>query len=183
MKEKKSFFGSKYLKVPQDIELQEWLGSEFNEDAIQQPSLVEGTFMHAEDEVKIELYLFIQKRLIDYLFPSVKETFEKYINPAYGFGDLTTLDDDVREYIITNVLPLYKLKRVELFTQQLRAEDPTDYTYAELSDKAKFDAGLTITDNFSSKLLNTNQFDTRLIYNKRLGYSERIGLSVSLEKK
>ena len=183
MKEKKSFFGSKYLKVPQVIELQTWLASEIEKPAIKQPSLVEGSFMYKEDDVKIQLYLFIQKRLINYLFPSVKETFEKYINPSYGFGNLTTLDDDVVEYITLNILPLYKLKGVELFTQQLRAEEETNYSYAELDDKEKINAGLSITDNFSSKLLNTNQFDTRLIYNKRLGYSERIGLSVSLEKK
>ncbi len=183
MKEKKSFFGSKYLKVPQVIELETWKPSQFEQEAIKQPSLVDGTFMYNEDNVKIELYLFIQKRLIDYLFPYVKQTFEKYINPAYSYGNLTTIDDDVIEYIKINLLPLYKIRDIELFTQQLRDEGETDYTYAELDDQSKFNSGLSITDNFSSKLLNTNQFDTRLIYNKRLGYKERIGLSISLEKK
>ena len=105
------------------------------------------------------------------------------MNPQYGFGNLTTLDDDVREYITLNIIPLYRLRTIELFTRALRAEVSTDYTTAELDDAAKFDAGLTVTDNFSSKLLNTNPFDTRLIYNKRTGYSEQIGLSVTLDKK
>ena len=183
MQEKKSFFGSKYLKVPQVIELETWLGAEYDEDIVNQPNLVEGTFMYNEDSTKIELYLYIQKRLIDYLFPYVKSTFEKYINPAYSFGNLTTIDDDVKQYITLNILPLYQIRDIELFTQSLREESPTDYRYATFDDEAKFNAGLRITDNFSSRLLNTNQFDTRLIYNKRLGYKERIGMSVSLEKK
>ena len=190
MKEKKSFFGSKYLKVPQNVTLETFQpGSitpgiiSLKSSRIKQPIFTEGDFIHKEDDVKIELYLFIQKRLIEYFFDPVKEVFVKYVNPLFGVGNLTTIDDDVRAYISLNILSLYKLKTVELFTRALRAEQPTDYTTAELDDSAKFAAGLNITDNFSSKLLNTNPFDTRLIYNKRSGYSEQIGLSVTLEKK
>ena len=210
MKEKKSFFGSKYLKVPQEVtletfvpnstplqpptDLQESLSvgpkspivSSFFQSPrirIELPNLEVGTFSYQEDDVKIEIFLYIQKRLIEYFEEPVKTVFLKYVNPLYGVGDLTTLDDDVKDYITINILPLYKIKLVELFTQEVRSEEPTDYTTAELDDSAKFSAGLSATDNFSSKFLNTNQFDTRLIYNKRLGYSEKIGFSVTLEKK
>ena len=190
MKEKKSFFGSKYLKVPQNVTLETFEPGDISpgivslkSPRIKQPLFTKGDFIHKEDDVKIELYVFIQKRLIEYFFEPVKNVFAQYVNPLYGIGNLTTIDDDVRAYITLNILSLYKLKVVELFTRALRSEDPTDYETAELDDAAKFAAGLTITDNFSSKLLDTNPFDTRLIYNKRSGYSEQIGLSVTLEKK
>ncbi|GAF84850.1 unnamed protein product, partial [marine sediment metagenome] len=150
---------------------------------IQQPLFTHGDFIHKEDDTKIELYVFIQKRLIEYFFEPVKDVFLRYVNPEFGVGNLTNINDDVRAYIVLNIIPLYKLQTVELFTRALRSEAPTDYETAELDDADKFAAGLRITDNFSSKLLNTNPFDTRLIYNKRLGYSEQIGLSVTLEKK
>lgn len=183
MTEKKSFFGSKTMKTPDQITLETFVPSEFNEDAIKQPSLVEGTFMYNEDDVKIELYIFIQKRLIDILFTPIKETFTKYINPAYGFGEEDTLDDDVRRYIEQNILKRYKVSEITLYTKSSRLNVPTDYTTAELSNSEKQSAGLTVNDNFSSRILNTNQFDTRLIYNKKAGFSESVGLSVTLVKK
>jgi len=42
---------------------------------------------------------------------------------------------------------------------------------------------LAINDNVASKTLNTNPFDLRLIYNKRTGFSESFGFSVTIVKK
>jgi len=183
MTEKKSYFGSKYLKVPQEMILETFEFSEFNEEAIRHSDLVDGQFMERETDATVEFYLFIQKRLIAELTPNVKATFQKYINPLYGYGDEETLDDDVERYIVQNLLQLYKIDRIELFEKSDRNEVPNDYSTAELTNLEKVDSGLKLTDNFSSKILNTNQFDTRLIYNKRLGYSESFGFNVVLVKK
>ena len=183
MTEKKSYFGSKYLNVPQEINLETFVQSEFNEEGIINSTLVDGTFMVREADANIEMYLFIQKRLISELSPSIKATFEKYVNPLYGFGDEESLNDDVEKYIVQNLLKLYKIDRIELFEKADRAEQSNDYATAGLTDLEKVDSGLRLTDNFSSKILNTNQFDTRLIYNKRLGYSESFGFNVVLIKK
>ena len=82
-----------------------------------------------------------------------------------------------------NILSLYKINSIELFTRQSREKRETNYNVAELTDSEKFKMGLKLTDNFSSKILNTNQFDTRLIYNKKSGFSEDIAFSVTLIKK
>ena len=58
-----------------------------------------------------------------------------------------------------------------------------DYTTAELTNTEKNSAGLTINSNIASKALNTNPFDLRLIYNKRTGFSESFGFSVTIVKK
>ena len=183
MTEKKSFFGSKYLKVPQEITLDTFVPSSFNQNAIKQPSLVDGTFMWNEDDVKIEMYLFIEKRLIEYLFQPIKDTFLKYINPLFGFGNEQTIDDDVIQYIRENVLSLYKIGNIDLFTKDTRVIRPTNMNTAEFTNSEKFAVGLKISTNFSSQILNTNHFDTRLIYNKKTGFSEDIGFSVTIVKK
>ena len=54
---------------------------------------------------------------------------------------------------------------------------------AELTDLQKVTSGLTINENVSSKTLNTNPFDLRLIYNKRTGFTESYGFSVTIVKK
>ena len=183
MTEKKSFFGSKYLKVPQEIILETFVESPYNEEAINNPDLVTGNFMVVENSTNVEFYLFIQKRLIEILAPNVKATLEQYVNPLFGFGDEQTLDDDVERYITQNLLQLYKIDRIELFTKASRANVPNDYNTSTLDNEEKVNAGLKLNEGFSSRLLNTNQFDTRLIYNIRSGFSESFGFSVVLVKK
>ena len=209
MTERKSFFGSKYLKVPETIILETFKPEPFVKGAIRQPDLISGTFMHrnnrsvtinnkiiktsgvvnvraikkAPSQPSVEFYLFNQKRLMEYLFTPIKEQFIKYVNELYGWGDLETLNDDVDQYIRENILKLYKVDKVELYTLASRERLPSDYTTAELTDAQKIDAGLTINSNVSSRGVGTNPFDLRLIYNKRTGFSESFGFSVTIVKK
>ena len=209
MKERKSFFGSKYLKVPEKIVLETFTPSTFVKSAIKQPDLIDGTFMFQDTasvrvrkkkinlvgtrEVRsiskkgtqpfVTFYLFNEKRLKEFLFTPIKEQFIKYINPLYGFGDLETLDDDVNRYIEENILRLYKIEKVEFYTLASREKGSNTYTTAELTDAEKISAGLTINESVSSKTLNTNPFDLRLIYNKRTGFTESFGFSVTIVKK
>jgi hypothetical protein len=127
--------------------------------------------------------MFNQKRLTEFLFDPVKETFIKYINPKYGYGNVSTVNDDVIQYIKENVLSLYKIKDVQLYVKTSRENTPLTYTTAELDDAGKLSAGLGITTAFSTSLLNTNLFDLKLIYNKRTGFTESFGFSVTLVKK
>ena len=120
---------------------------------------------------------------MEHLFGPIKAQFVKYINMLYGWGDLETLDDDVNQYIRENILKLYKIEKVEFYTLASREKLPSNYTTAELSDSEKISAGLTINNNVASKALNTNPFDLRLIYNKRTGFSESFGFSVTIVKK
>lgn len=183
MKEKKSFFASKYLKVPQQITLETFTPSSLFRNAIKDPSLVEGTFMHDETPAYVEFYLFIQKRLTEHLFSFIKPVFEKYINPKFGFGDTTTLDDDVNNYIEQNILSLYKIGSVDFYVKQSREVKDSTYTTATLTNIEKAAVGLKIDQNISTKTLNTNLFDLRLIYNKRTGFSDSYGFSITIIKK
>ena len=209
MFERKSFFGSKYLKCPETIVLETFKPEPFVKGAIKQPSLIDGTFMH-ENQPSVTVnkkvirtegvrntraikkqpsspvetfYLFNEKRLIEFLFTPIKEQFEKYIKDLYGYGNLETLDDDVEQYIRENILKLYKIEKVEFYTLASRAKGGSNYNTAELTNAEKISSGLTINNNIGSKTLNTNPFDLKLIYNKRTGFSESYGFSVTIVKK
>ena len=184
MLEKKSFLGSKYLKVPQEIKLETFLHEPVAiQDAIKQPSLIKGTFMTRENNTSVQFYLFIQKRLIEFLSGPIKEQFKKYIKPEFSFGDIDTLDDDVERYITQNILQLYKLENVDFYVKSTRAKTPLDYSTAELDNAGKIENGLTVNTSIGSKLLNTNPFDLSLIYNKRKGFTESFGFSITIVKK
>ncbi len=183
MTERKSYFGSKYLKVPQQIQLETFNHSPFIKAAIKQPSLIDGTFMTFENDTTVTFYNFIQKRLIEYLFEPIKEQFKKYIKPEFSFGDIDTLDDDVIRYITQNILQLYKISNVDFYVKSTRQKGRLDYSTAELTDSEKTAAGLSINTSVGSKLLNTNPFDLSLIYNKRKGFTESFGFSITIVKK
>ena len=196
MKEKKSFFGSKYLKVPQTITLDTFkFSNEFNRSAIKQPSLVNGDFMVERNQTSLQFYLFIQQRLIEFLFTPIKEQFLKYVKPEFSFDDDETIDDDVRAYIKENILRLYKVDNVDLYVKLERARRAfpsnvrsaritiDDFDTAALTNDEKLKDGLDIVKNASSLLLNTNPFDLKLIYNKRKGFTESFGFSVTIVKK
>ena len=196
MKEKKSFFGSKYLKVPQTITLETFTYSnEFNRNAIKQPSLITGDFMVESNRASLQFYLFIQKRLTEFLFTPIKEQFLKYIKPEFSFNDDETLDDDVNRYIEENILRLYKVQNIDLYVKLERSRKavPTnvrsaritadDFDTAALTNDGKLKDGLEVVNNASSKFLNTNPFDLKLIYNKRKGFTESFGFSVTIKKK
>jgi hypothetical protein len=183
MLEKKSFFGSKYLKVPQQITLETFIPSEYFQDAIKDPSLIDGTFMYNETVPYVQFYLFIQKRLTEYLFNFIKPQFERYVNTLFGFGDITTLNDDVNKYIELNILSLYKIGNVDFYVKSSREKTGSTYITAELTNSEKTSSGLGINQNVSTKTLNTNPFDLSLIYNKRTGFSESFGFSVTIVKK
>mgnify|MGYP001332679944 CR=1 FL=1 len=187
MTEKKSFFGSKYLKVPQQIELETFVHSleeDFNVvKDIKQPTLVDGTFITSENKTSIKFYLFIQKRLIEYLFTPVKEQFLKYIKPEFSYNDIETLDDDVERYITQNILSLYKVSNVDFYTKSTREESPSNYRTAELTNSEKSASGLSINTSVGSTKLNNNPFDLSLIYNKRKGFTESFGFSITIVKK
>ena len=183
MTERKSFYGSKYLKVPQEIKLETFIHSPFVRDAIKQPSLIDGTFMTEENRSSIVFYNFIQKRLIEFLFTPIKEQFINYIKDAFSFGDITTIDDDVERYITQNILQLYKISNVDFYIKSIRKKQPLDYSTAELTNAEKISDGLSINNSIGSKLLNTNPFDLKLIYNKRKGFTESFGFSITIVKK
>ena len=184
MTEKKSFYGSKYLKVPQQIELETFLYTpEFIKDAVKQPSLIDGTFMSTDNNTSILFYLFIQKRLTEFLFEPIKEQFKKFIKPEFSYGDVKTLDDDVERYITQNILQLYKVSNIDFYLKSSREKGPDTFTTASLDNSGKITNGLSINTSVGSKLLNTNPFDVSLIYNKRKGFTESFGFSITIVKK
>ena len=139
--------------------------------------------MTQENDTSVVFYNFIQKRLIEYLFTPIRDQFKKYIKPEFSYNDIDSIDDDVERYITQNILQLYKISSVEFYVKSTRQKLPLDYSTAQLTNAEKVNAGLSVNTSIGSKLLNTNPFDLKLIYNKRKGFTESFGFSVTLIKK
>ena len=186
MVEKKAFFGSKYMKIPQYIVLETFVPcSEFDMfyTEYQNYENIEGHYMHNEKDTSIEFYVFLKKRLVEYLSEQMKDYFVEHIKPEYSYNNVESIDDDVKSYIENNILKLYKRSDVYFFTKDTRENIPYVYETTMLTNDMKLKSDLQVNTVVSIKDMNNNPFDFTITFNKKNGYSEYFGISVVLTKK
>ena len=115
-------FGSKYLNVPEVIEINGfeqngWDGT-WNEDWITNQDACPGEIMHNEiNDNSVDFYLFLTKRIIRFFKDKLRDEFKKYISGDYSYG-IAGIEDDMEEYIKKNILKLYKLEKVRMFVKR-----------------------------------------------------------------
>ena len=182
-REKKSFFASKVMKTPQEIVIQTFSPVPFDKKALIDPTRVEGNLMYQDTATEVNLLSLTTKRATEYFFDFVKTEFQKYINPRYSFGSEETIDDDVNQYILQNILTIYKIKSISLFVRRVNGDGVISYSFMGDDNNDKIQNGLSLTDNFSITYPTDRRLDFSLIYNLDKGYNYDFGLSVTLEKK
>jgi hypothetical protein len=166
--EKKSFFGSKYLKVPQSINLDTFLPAEF-------------VYSYGPDN-SLVLFLNLQERFIRYFRQKVYDTFVTYVNPKFTSFSHTDINQFIDSYVIKNVLPLYKVNNINLYIKEVAGETD-DFTWMSVDNLQKSAGGLTINKNFGVQNQRADSLNFETIYRKKLGYSISVGVSINLTKK
>lgn len=193
--EKRSFFGSKIMKIQDSVTLEtfnaERVNTEADLDIIGSDILKPGNPYHMvyyEDFNKFILDIYIDKRLIEEISNlGAYSFFNNYINPAYGYGSQSGIEDDVNNYIQNNILPRYELGDLQLFVLKsgdinLNASFPS--INSNLTNSQKFAYGYKVDKNVQFlPLSGINNFNLRLIYNKTSGYQYSIAPSFSVNKK
>ena len=194
MKNELCMFGSKYLNVPEKIEIESFLdGGEWNRDWIDNPENCPGEVMYEEiNNNNADFYFFLRKRLIRYFTNMLMDEFKKYINPKYSYG-LTGdsdyyLSDDIEAYVEKNILKLYRLKKIRVFVKSEKKginnrniennyKDFLGYSIIELK-KNRFKE----VKNISMTKVTTDEFDRKVVYNLKNDEQESFGFSFIVEK-
>ena len=198
MKNGLCMFGSKYLNVPNDIELcgfslgnnSTWNG-EWNDDWITNPDGCPGEVMFKEvNNNSVDFYFFLKKRILRYFIDKLKSEFGNYIsasNPNFSFGK-EGIEDDIEEYVTKNVLKLYRLEKVRFFVKRVKRgihnnRIVNDYTKYLANDVADFKRhGFEEIKTVTLSKVNRDDFDRKLVYNLRNGYQEDFGFCFLLKK-
>ena len=212
--ENKSFFGSKMLTIPDEIRLENFsiiqsndlIGGDANiqnvdENVIQsnteqraisaEPRLVSEARINRRRKEKLVqknkflgLKVYSDKALIKYLRnDGIDDEFIKYINPDFSFGE-DGLDDDIEQYIINNVVPRYKIKRIIFYENQFANNvNSLNTIELDLSNLELLQKGYKISENVQIKISTDSPLNFKLIYTipKLDNYS--ISFKVDLEKK
>jgi hypothetical protein len=108
----------------------------------------------------------IYKRLRD---SGVLATLNLYVNPINSIGDKTSLVDDSESYIIKNLLDVFTVDNLKLFTKAFKGSRSTIISSTSVDD-LNID-GFSADVNFTYNPHVETPLNFRLIYNKRLGYS------------
>lgn len=200
MKETLCMFGSKYLNIPDYIFIDTFEnGKQWDERMyIDNRDISNTEIMFKEINNKTVRYqLFIEKRLKRYLVELLTGVFSKYINKNYSFGDKSTIKDDVEEYVEKNLLKLYKVDKVYMYTKSDRVGInnriiENDYLkHVGESNEQKIKQGFpvkTVTgvvklkeNNFT--MSKVNEFDRIITYNLKTGFKESFGFCVTFKRK
>lgn len=206
MKNGLCMFGSKYLNVPNTIQIMgltigetDWEG-EWNDDWITNPDGCPGEMMYKEvNNNSVDFYFFFTKRIIRFFKDKLKEEFERYISSTSSFGN-EGLDDDIEEYVRKNVLKLYRLEKVIMFVRRTKkgqhnSRIENDYvSNIEFYNDEKTGEILPVTLEYYRKhgfvevntvtmtKMNRDDFDRKLVYNLRNGSQEEFGFGFILTK-
>lgn len=185
-------FGSKYLNVPEVIEINGfeqngWDGT-WNEDWITNQDACPGEIMYNEiNNNSVDFYLFLTKRIIRFFKDKLRDEFKKYISGDYSYG-IAGIEDDMEEYIKKNILKLYKLEKVRMFVKrtnkgQHNSKIENDYNAYLKEDPNYFMShGFTEVKTMTMTKINRNDFDRKIVYNLRRGTQEDFGFSFFLRK-
>ena len=200
MKETLCMFGSKYLNLPDDIFIDTFEnGKQLDENMqlnIKDNTNAEILYKEINNRT-VRYHLFIEKRLKRYLKDKLFEVFSKYINKNYSFGNKGTIDDDIDEYVEKNLLKLYKVDKVYMYTKgdrvrinnNLIENDYLKYVDKNNEFKIKNDFpvisvdGVKVIKDSNFTMGKTNEFDRTITYNLKPGFKESFGFSVSFKKK
>ena len=176
-KEERSYLASTIMKIKDSYTLLEFtqqvVESEEEQDQILIDDNSENDLVIFEGDDRIVIDFYITKKINTQLSTDgVFNAIQQYVAVADSAEDKTTLLDDAQLYIEENLVNLFSLNQIKLFTRRAKGESSALESVATID--ALDDGGYTQDQNFTFKAHEQKPLNFRLIYNKRLGYSYRI---------
>ena len=176
-KEEKSYLASTIMKIKDAYTLldfsTQYVESEEEQDQILIDSTNTTDLVIYEEPSRIIVDFYITDTVTDELSADgVLNAIQQYVAVADSAEDKTTLVDDANLYIEENLINLFSLNQIKLFTSRIKGQKSSFESVATID--ALDDGGFTQDQNFTFKAHEQKPLNFRLIYNKRLGYSYRV---------
>ena len=176
-KEEKSYLGSTVMKPKESYSLLnfnvDYVDSQETQDSILINSNNSGDVVVFEDKNKIYVDFYIDSLIKKTLSnDGILNSISRYVNAINSAGDKTTIKDDVEFYITKNLVNLFTVDSIKLYSKRIKGIDSEILSTSNID--ALDDGGYDVDKNFTFKQHEQKPLNFRLIYNKRLGYSYRI---------
>lgn len=187
-------FGSKYMNVPERIELEVFLDCKpWNDNFIINSDYSNSEIMYREvDNKKVEYCLFIKKRLMRYFTKDIDEIrneFSELVNDKYSYGRKDTIDDDIERFVEDNLINLYRINSIKMYVKSVKrgVNDlviENDYEkYTDNTQRQLIKEGFSQNTSFRINNIGSNELDRKITYDLKNGNQEYFGFKVYLIKK
>ena len=196
-KEEPCMFGSKYLKLPNRIEIDcfdngDWDGM-WDDDFIRNSESCPGEIMYSVGNNAVKYHMFLHKRIARFFFDKLLEEFEGY-GGVFSTNKTFGIKDDLEKYIEKNIIRLYELKGVNVYVKKMQnsrlislgdanAVPEDNYIgYIDMSKEQMIDDGFVRNINVEMSKKNTDAFDRQIKYYTDSTGIERIGFTFIIER-
>lgn len=185
MKEQKSFFGSKFMQTPDLVNVQKqdvYPTSLSNVLTLNYENYPDYNILWENTDTEIRGILLIDRMLYKYfLNDGAKETFRKFIVPEFGFGTLTDIDDDFKEYINKNVRDIFESKLIGGYLKKIPQNQRQVFNpvIGNLPDYEKLINGYYVSSEIRYTKVNVLRYEFSIpkdpSFNYSLAFSVQIG--------
>ena len=182
--EERSFFASTIMKVKDIYDITSYSNTSTNSlrdlDSIRYSEKAKQSAYIYEDSQKIYIDFYIIDSVINELKEdNISAHYSNYVNVANSYGDKTTIEDDVNEYIKENIIPrfiidgilVYGLQTNESVTELNSVIDPVNI----------MEGGYLPLTNFEIRRFAEKPLNFRLIYNKKPGYNYKLRVHTKIQ--
>lgn len=176
-KESRSYFASTVMKLRESYTLTSFdiQNAQTIEDLdrILKNNSHEANVVFAEDSEKIYIDFYMLDLISNVLSDSgIEYEISRYVSEESSFQDKTDLSDDVSSYVNTNLVNLFSVDEVEIYSLKTQNQ-PTSVDSVESLDLID-NGGFKLDINYTIIQHTQRPINFRLIYNKSLGYSHII---------
>ena len=129
-----------------------------------------------EDEYRIFADFYLTDALRETLITDgISHKFSENVNASKSYGDTTTLDDDISEYVKHNIVDRYIIDEVDVYVNESR-----DIQTGFSSDVSQLDDYKKSTSH-NLESFNDKELGFRFIFEKRVGYKYDFKLNIKIK--
>lgn len=181
--EEKSYLGSSVIKYKPSYSIFEFTSSSVNNESEldvilrSESNPTDIVFFEDENRIIADFYMIdIVSRLIGN--DGLNKVIEKWVTPENSAGDKTTVSDDIILYAKNNMVGLYGLNQIEIYSTEYKGS-PSQFNNPTSLDL--IDNGFNRYQDFTYQTHGQKPLNFRLIYNKKLGYSYSIRTLIKIQ--
>lgn len=182
--ESNSFMVSTIMKVKNQYDLTSFSNTiETSIDSLDyiRSNKLNKTAIHwVENDAEIIADFYLPKTIYEELLEDgISSKFRKYVSAENSFGDKSTIDDDLEEYVYSNIVNRFIIENTEIYGIEGK-NISTEFISIDSPDKLKEDRFTQLT-NFDIQGYQNESLSFRLIYNKKPGFKYHLKLHIKIQ--
>ena len=182
--ELKAFMASSVMKVKDTYSITRFTSK--NEagldslDSIRRDGLNEAGIHWIETDSQIIADFYLPKSIYEELLEDgIYDKYKKYVNPENSFGDKDSIEDDLEEYVYSNIVNRFIIDNIQIYGIKGKNLE-TGFVNVDSENELQSEGYLAQT-NFDIQGYQKDPLSFRLIYNKKSDYKYNLKIGVKIQ--